>query len=236
MKKFYKEVWFGVIAFILVISICFQIRIVNKAGTVILDSYGNDELISEIFKWEKKYNDTTKKLDLQNEIIQEYGNVMNTDGDLTKILTQELEESNTLLGLKDLKGQGIIVKIDDSKNQPDENYTIKDLIVHDSDVLLIVSTLKAAGAEAICVNDKRIVFSSEIKCVGPVIKINNEKLAAPYIIKAIGNANEMEDYINNKSSILQTFKQRTLELDISNEENIFIPKYNKKISSDYLSI
>lgn len=236
MKKIYKEIWFGIVSFILVVSICFQMRIVNNAGTITLNSYGNDELISEIFKWEKRYNDTTKKVDSQNEIINEYESVINSDGDLTRVLTQELEQSKILLGLSNLKGKGTIVKIDDSKIQPNEEYTIKDLIVHDSDVLLIVSTLKAAGAEAICVNDKRIVSSSEIKCVGPVIEVNNEKLAAPYTIKAIGDADKMEDYINNKSSILQTFRQRTLEVEVYSEENVFIPKYNKKVSSDYLSL
>ena len=54
-------------------------------------------------------------------------------------------------------------------------------------MLRIVNELRAAGAEAISINDQRLIGTSEIRCSGPTITVNGKIFAPPFIIKAIGD-------------------------------------------------
>jgi len=142
-----------------------------------------------------------------------------------------LKNTDILLGKYDIKGQGIIISLDDSEVYPTEELPLKKLIVHDSDILAIVNELNIAGAEAISINNQRVIQTSEIKCVGPVIEVNNEKLAAPYEIKAIGNKAELYQKLKNESSVIQTMFSRTLKLNIIESDDIYI--YKKDVSYEY---
>ena len=51
-------------------------------------------------------------------------------------------------------------------------------IVHAEDLISIVNELKNAGAEAISINDQRIVSNTVIECIGAVIKINGQRVGA----------------------------------------------------------
>lgn len=88
-------------------------------------------------------------------------------------------------GATDLRGPGITIRMTD--NTSNDSLSINEKIVHDMDVRIIISELNAAGAEAISINGKRIVSTTEVICIGPVIRINGEVVAAPFIIKAIGD-------------------------------------------------
>jgi len=73
----------------------------------------------------------------------------------------------------------------------DPNY----YIIHYDDLLSIVSDLKSAGAEAIAINDQRLVGTTELRCVGNVILVNTTRLAPPFVILAIGNSAILEDTV-----------------------------------------
>ena len=60
-------------------------------------------------------------------------------------------------------------------------------------MLLIINALKAAGAEAISINDERIVNMTDIVLItNTFIKVNGQRIQMPYIIKAIGNQTYLE--------------------------------------------
>ena len=77
-------------------------------------------------------------------------------------------------------------------------------IIHDEDILKVINELRAAGAEAISLNDQRLISTSEIRCAGPTISVNNTRVAAPFVIKAIGNAKSMEDAIKMRGGVAET--------------------------------
>jgi len=64
--------------------------------------------------------------------------------------------------------------------------------VHDVDLDTLVNELWSAGAEAISINDQRLVTTTSIRCAGPTILINSVVAASPYKIKVIGPSKEME--------------------------------------------
>ncbi len=88
-------------------------------------------------------------------------------------------------------GRGSLFMLQDSpKRNPSETRqdVVNDYIVHDRDIREIVNELFAAGAEAISVNGQRLVASSSIRCVGPVVLVNSTQVAPPFMIKAIGKS------------------------------------------------
>lgn len=60
-------------------------------------------------------------------------------------------------------------------------------MVHDEDLRRIINEMKNSGAEAISINDQRIVATTAIVCSGAVATVNGVKLNSPFEIKAIGN-------------------------------------------------
>ncbi len=69
--------------------------------------------------------------------------------------------------------------------------------------------MKISGAEAISINDERIVNDTSIICSGNVIRVNDKKVSSPFEIKAIGspellygNLDETITRLNNSGIIV----------------------------------
>ncbi len=76
------------------------------------------------------------------------------------------------------------------------------ILIHDEDLLKLVNELKAAGAEAITVNEQRVVASTEIRCAGPTISVNNNRISPPYVIQAIGDPAGLESALKMRGVAL----------------------------------
>lgn len=106
--------------------------------------------------------------------------------------TAELERMSLMAGLVALKGPGLRVEVADNPDPPDDAPDPNNYIVHDYDLRVLVNALWAGGAEAISVNDQRLVAASAIRCVGTTVLVNNTRLGSPFIIRAIGDHEAME--------------------------------------------
>lgn len=127
-------------------------------------------------------------------------------------------------GLTDVKGEGITITVSDSINASSDVYS-STFVVHDTTLMQLVNDLKLAGAEAISVNDERIVAMTEFLCVGPAVKINGTKIFAPFVIKAIGNPSNLEAAVRESSVFTNT--NIRLNLNISQEKELNVGAYNK---------
>ena len=99
-----------------------------------------------------------------------------------KALNTELKEAKTFGALTPLQGPGIIVTLSDNPKGMGEES-----IVHDTDVLMIVNEILAAGAEGVSVNGIRHAGTTSYRCVGPTILVDGARIASPVIIRAIGD-------------------------------------------------
>ncbi len=103
---------------------------------------------------------------------------------------QALSTARFLAGLTPVQGPGVVVTLNDSKKKMPANMPpglAPANIIHDTDINAVVNELKAAGAEAIAVNDQRLVATSPIRCAGPTVYVNNIPMAPPFSIAAIGS-------------------------------------------------
>jgi uncharacterized protein YlxW (UPF0749 family) len=89
-------------------------------------------------------------------------------------------------GTTALQGRALIVKLRDSNRPPQASGDAGAYLIHDSDLQLVVNALFAAGAEAVSVNDNRIVATSPIRAAGATIVVNFRPLTPPYRVVGIG--------------------------------------------------
>ncbi|GBC93444.1 hypothetical protein HRbin15_01935 [bacterium HR15] len=149
---------------------------------------------------------------MENEIRQlrqkmtELENALATGTKQTKVLNDSLQAAKMLAGLVEVEGPGIELILRDSERRPapgsTESLLIDLYIIHDYDLLRVVNELRQAGAEAIAINGQRLVATSAIRCVGPVIYINDIKMASPFVIHAIGDPNTLLGALKTPGGVL----------------------------------
>jgi uncharacterized protein YlxW (UPF0749 family) len=201
-------------------------------------------LVISFTQWQKFTQNGSSVYGYRNSLIQERINnieemnkFIETENILlteklnqTKQINENTEETklSRLNGLESFKKEGVEVIIRDSKApilQEDE-YT--ESLVHNSDLLKITNLLWALGAEAISINENRVLFNTEIVCLGPTILINDNIISSPFYIKAGGSFEKLmkiEDdiYINYLQS-------RNIEFFVKKMNNVNIPSANTVIT------
>lgn len=184
------------------------------------------QLSEDLLSMQRKYNDLKEKYDANQKVVEEYQTNSSSNNSLIKSMKKENEELKTLSGTTDLKGEGIVITLNDGSNLTASSGDDASYLVHDSYLLTIVNELKAAGAEAISVNDQRIIATSAIRCVGPVIQVNYQKVGAPFVIRAIGNAQYLESAMNIKNGIVDMLKATGVDISVKREVEVSIPKFD----------
>ncbi len=110
-----------------------------------------------------------------------------------------LGQTRFLAGLTPVQGPGVVVTLNDSKKALSRKLPpgmTPPNIIHDSDINAVINELKAAGAEAIAVNDQRLVAISPVRVSGPTIIVNNTLLTPPFLISAIGDPRTLTAALN----------------------------------------
>ena len=186
MNKKIISIVLGLMCLALTAGICIQIKTVENSGTTVSQSYTENNLKSEILKYKEKYDNAIGQIEnLDNEINTKIDEATKNNSELEEA-QKEIKEGNKMIGLTDVKGPGVTITLTDSKIDPETVLNPNALLLHDMDILSIVNELRNTGAEAISINDQRVITTTSIKCGGAIININGERIGAPFIIKAIG--------------------------------------------------
>ena len=153
--------------------------------------YGTDPQATEkTAKASAKYESEIKA---NEKRITEMQNELAKGSDASATLNKDLQEKKFLAGLTEAIGPGIQVTLTDSHRlapfQPSDGMPPN--IIHDADIQAVVNEMRAAGAEAIAINGQRVVATTAIRCVGPVVLINSVPKAPPVVIQAVGDPDAM---------------------------------------------
>lgn len=149
-------------------------------------------------------------------------------------LRRDLKAAGILAGVTPVKGPGIEVTLNDSNIalKPDQNPNL--YVLHDEDVLKVLNELKAAGAEALAINDQRMVATSEIRCIGPTILTNgNKRLAVPFVIKAVGDPDTLYNSLFMKGGVAENLKYWGIQINAKKVKEIHIPAYSGVMNLDH---
>lgn len=217
----------GLLTIILTSAVVVQFKTIKSANLDGIIQLNDTNLKRSVLKWNEKYQESSEKLkdtDKNLETLKKRVAELHVDEELQK----RIEKYETMLGMTDVKGQGITVSVSDNedynKNNSFSTINTSNYLVHDGNLVAIVNELKAAGAEAISINEKRVTGTTAITCAGNVIQVNGEKVGSPFVIKAIGNKNLLYGEIMKRGGTISKLKKYGVMTEIKMNDNIEISK------------
>ena len=211
----------GAIALILTMVIFIQFKTVKETDITAIETMREAELRTELSSWKAKYDEISAKLEETEDKISNYRNDIENNEKNSKLLDQEYADTEKYLGYTDVQGEGIQVVLDDTEYKQ----------VQSSDILSLVNELRLAGAEAISINDERVVSTTEIVNVDTrFVIVNGKRVVAPFTIKAIGDKKYLESEISIKGGYIDEIKAKEITINYSVEDKLTINKFSGKMS------
>jgi uncharacterized protein YlxW (UPF0749 family) len=173
--------------------------------------------------------------DLQTNLAK-YQKTAASESGTTRLLSNDLQKANILAGLVAVTGPGVVVTLRDSKNPPPKPADMaqdiyveefaKYYIIHDADIQMVINELRASGAEAIAVNDQRVVSTTAVRCVGPVVMVNNTQTqGSPVRIAAIGDPETLSSALTMHNGVRDTFVNDPSMFSMDKASSLTLPAY-----------
>lgn len=212
---------------VLVIVLCIQFKTVQEVNESDIENLRESELREKISAWKIKYEDTSAKLEEVNNKIEEYEIEIEEKGEASEALDKELEQSELLLGTTEVVGEGVEVTLYDTN----ESY------ITASDLVELINELKFAGAEAISVNDVRVINMTDIVDITDkfILIKPRQRLSSPYVVKAIGNQTYLSSTLSLKDSgYIDRHQNSGQSIKLEKKKSITIPKYNNDLDVKYM--
>jgi uncharacterized protein YlxW (UPF0749 family) len=115
-------------------------------------------------------------------------------------------------------------------------FTADDMVVHQQDVQAVVNALWAGGAEAMMLMDQRVISTSAVRCVGNVLILQGRVYSPPYVIRAVGNQEQMRASLE-RSNALRIYRQYVdvlgLGYQVSSQRSMTMPGYDGALDLRY---
>lgn len=234
-NSIYKKATIVVIIFVLSLSLTGLISSYNKRQIANETPVAN-ELRDTVFREKEKNDRYTEKLKEKEQTLTRLREDVTKNNKLSDEQRKKIDNNNTILGLTKVTGKGVQIVLKDGEENKKAGSTLEasQTIVHDVDILEIINVLRNAGAEAISINGHRIIATSPISCIGTVIKINDEKVGAPYVISAIGNPESLESALNIPGGIISILEKFGIKITKEKKDEIKIPEYTGVYKYQYL--
>ena len=225
----------GIMCFALTLGICVQIKTVKNSNSTVSQNYEENNLRAEVLRYKERYANKYKELEEAEKELEEARQASTQNNEDLEKKEEEITRGNKVIGLSEVTGPGVIVTLSDSKKDSSSVLNPSTLLVHDVDVLSVINELKNAGAEAISINDQRLIPTTSISCGGNIIDINGEKVGAPFEIKAIGLPEQLAA-LSRQGGYLEILQEASVGVELKKSNNITIPRYTGTISFEYAQI
>lgn len=233
LKDHKTQIVVGIAILILTFLLALQFKSVTfNNETNQTSSLRVDELTTELKKERETNEDLKKQIEAYKNDIAQYRADAEQESGYSTFLSEQLKRAELMAGFVDVKGPGITITLSDMDNRKAQGNLLSsnETLIHDEDLRRVINELCAAGAEAICVNDSRIISTSAVRCVGPTILVNDTKMAPPYVIKAIGKTNQLEAAMNLNGGVIDNLEIWGFTVQITKHAELVIPKYSGAVN------
>ena len=222
---------------LLTIAICIQINTIKAAtknvGTNLRDK---GSLKSELLNLQSKYNILYKELEKEEKELEKTRSIASKKSEKDQQNEIEIKNNNKLLGLTDISGPGLIIRLDENREiNTSEVLNVSGFLVHEEDLLYIINELFNAGADAVSINNQRIISTTSIRCDGNIIRINEQMVGVPIEIKAIGYPERLDGALTRPGGYLEIMANDGVIVTVEKSENVNVPKFNGVFSYKYLT-
>ncbi|MEU8622992.1 DUF881 domain-containing protein [Streptomyces sp. NPDC048623] len=171
-------------------------------------------------------DDRTQRLEDEKARLEKQQSELESSSDQAEEARKQTQEKERQLGILAgtvaAEGPGITLTITDPTGAVE------------SDMLLdAIQELRAAGAEAIQVNDVRVVADSYFSGSGRDMKIDGTQVAAPYVFKVIGKPEDLEPALNIPGGIVQTLEKEQATATVERSGKIVVDALRPAKRPDY---
>jgi uncharacterized protein YlxW (UPF0749 family) len=100
--------------------------------------------------------------------------------------------------------------------------------VHQQDVQAVVNALWSGGAEAMMLQDQRVISTSAVRCVGNTLILQGRVYSPPYTITAIGDAGQLRAALDSSPEVTiyrQYVDALGLGYDLTSRASVTMPAY-----------
>ncbi len=218
-KKISRNISISLICVILGLALSWQFQSIrNNAKVINLESQKKDDLVVKILNEQKNNENLRSKLTELQTQLDKFEKARGNSDENFKLLTDEIQKLKTVAGLTDVKGRGVIVTFakEDALN------------VEDDDLLFVLNELRATDAQALAINEQRIIDTSEVRVAGGYIMVNGRHVTPPYVVKAIVDPDNAVNALNMIGGALEKIKL-FIDVDVEKSDNIEIPKISEEL-------
>jgi uncharacterized protein YlxW (UPF0749 family) len=158
-------------------------------------------------------------------------------GDITVArLRSQAASLAPVAGTQAVTGPGLSVTLDDAKRTAaslPKDFTADDIVVHQQDVQSVVNALWDGGAEAMMLQDQRVISTSAVRCVGNTLILQGRVYSPPYTIQAIGDPASMRAALDRSEPVTiyrQYARLLGLGYDVKTLDKATFPAYAGSLS------
>jgi len=192
--------------------------------------------------------DETARLQSRQERVVELR--AQTDRDTTAVaagsaairtLQRQQERIADAAGVRPVHGPALQVTLDDApRDEPvPADAAPDDLVVHQQDVQGVVNALWAGGAEAMMLQDQRVISTSAVRCVGNTLILQGRVYSPPYVITAIGDVSDLRRALDDSPEVsyyLQYVAAMNLGWHVRRLPDADLPGYAGSLTLDHARV
>ncbi|GAA0581883.1 DUF881 domain-containing protein [Streptomyces crystallinus] len=210
----------AVLLFVLGLGLAIQVRS-NSDNSALRGARQEDlvRILDELDSRTKRLEDEKTRLEGQRTELETSSNQA---AEARKQTLEKERQLGILAGTVAAQGPGITLTITDSKKA-----------VEADKLLDTIQELRAAGAEAIQVNDVRVVANTYFSDADGGIEIDGHKTTAPYVFKVIGKPQDLEPALNIPGGVVQTLEKEQATATVVRSEKIVVDALRPAKRPDY---
>ncbi|MER7024075.1 MULTISPECIES: DUF881 domain-containing protein [Streptomyces] len=210
----------AVLLFILGLGLAIQVRSTSDSSA--LRGARQEDLVrilDELDNRSQRLTDEQRRLEGQKAELE---NSSDQAEEARKQTVEKEQQLGVLAGTVVAQGPGINLTISDPTHS-----------VEADKLLDTIQELRAAGAEAIQVNDVRIVANSYLSDVRGGVEIDGKRVTEPYRFKVIGKPQDLEPALNIPGGVVQTLEKEQATVGVAGEQKIIVDALREAKRPDY---
>ncbi|WP_335984274.1 MULTISPECIES: DUF881 domain-containing protein [Streptomycetaceae] len=211
----------AVLLFVLGLGLAIQVRTTSDDNSTLRGARQEDlvRILTELDNRGQRLQDEKRGLENQRSELETSSDQA---AEALKQTQEKARELGVLAGTVAAQGPGITLTVRDPHGQ-----------VEADSLLDTVQELRAAGAEAIQVNNVRVVSDTYFTDGTDSVLVDGHQLAQPYVFKVIGNPPDLEPALNIPGGVVQTLEKEQASADVVRSQKIVVDALRPSKQPDY---
>lgn len=205
---------------VLGLGLAIQVRSTNESS--VLRGARQEDLVRIL----DELDDRTQRLEDEKQRLVSQRTELENSSDQAEEARRQTQakerQLGVLAGTVAAQGPGITLRIDDTRGSVE------------ADMLLdAIQELRAAGAEAIQINEVRVVADTYFADTRGGVDIDGHKVTQPYEFTVIGKPEDLEPALNIPGGVVQTLEKERANVSVERHEKIVVDALRSAKRPDY---